>query len=108
MLVDNSATQAAPIIIESNPTWGNFFGRIERRAFMGAYYSDHTMLKAGSIHHANGGYLVLSIKDLLMNAGVWEEPSGGRHASGICRVSSRILRRDGRGSCFLAHGPTIA
>ena len=39
---------------------------------MGAYYSDHTMLKAGSIHHANGGYLVLSIKDLLMNAGVWE------------------------------------
>ena len=72
VLVDNSATEAAPIIIESNPTWGNLFGRIERRAFMGAYFSDHTMLKAGSIHPANGGYLVLNVRDLLMNAGVWE------------------------------------
>ena len=72
VLVDNSATQAAPIIIESNPTWGNLFGRIERRAYMGAYFSDHTMLKAGSVHHANGGYLVLNAKDLLVNSGVWE------------------------------------
>ena len=72
VLVDNSATGAAPIIIESNPTWGNLFGRIERRAFMGAYFSDHTMLKSGSIHHANGGYLVLNGRDLLMNPGVWE------------------------------------
>ena len=55
VLVDNSITRGAPIIIESNPTWGNLFGRIERRAFMGAYFSDHTMLKPGSIHHANGG-----------------------------------------------------
>ena len=72
VMVDNSSTQAAPIIIESNPTWGNLFGRIERRAFMGAYFSDHTMLKAGSIHHSNGGYLVLNVRDLLMNPGVWE------------------------------------
>ena len=72
VLVDNADTQAAPIIIESNPNWGNLFGRIERRAFMGAYFSDHTMLKAGSIHHANGGYVVLNARDLLMNPGVWE------------------------------------
>ena len=72
VLVDNSGTQAAPIIIESNPTWGNLFGRIERRAVMGAYFSDHTMLKPGSIHEANGGYLVLNARDLLMNTGVWE------------------------------------
>ena len=72
VLVDNSATRAAPIIIESNPSWGNLFGRIERRAYMGAYFSDHTMLKAGSIHHANGGYLVLNAKDLLTNPGVWD------------------------------------
>ena len=39
---------------------------------MGAYFSDHTMLKSGSIHHANGGYLLLNARDLLMNAGVWE------------------------------------
>ena len=72
VLVDNSGTDAAPIIIESNPTWGNLFGRIERRAFMGTYLSDHTMLKSGSIHQANGGYLVLNARDLLMNPGVWE------------------------------------
>ena len=72
VLVDNSNTQAAPIIIESNPSWGNLFGRIERRAYMGAYFSDHTMLKPGSIHHSNGGYLVLNAKDLLMNSGGWE------------------------------------
>ena len=39
---------------------------------MGAYFSDHTMLKSGSIHHANGGYLVLNARDILMNPGVWE------------------------------------
>ena len=72
VLVDNSATRTAPIIIESNPTWGNLFGRIERRAFMGAYFSDHTMLKPGAVHHANGGYLVLNVRDLLQNPGVWE------------------------------------
>ena len=72
VLVDNSDTQAAPIVVESNPTWGNLFGRIERRAFMGAYFSDHTMLKAGAVHHANGGYLVLNARDMLLNPGVWE------------------------------------
>ena len=72
VLVDNSDTQTAPIIIETNPSWGNLFGRIERRAFMGAYFSDHTMLRAGSVHSANGGYLVLNIRDVLMNPRVWE------------------------------------
>jgi predicted ATP-dependent protease len=72
VLVDNSETQAAPIVVETNPTWGNPFGRIERRAFMGAYFSEHLMLKPGSIHQANGGYLVINVKDMLMNPGVWE------------------------------------
>lgn len=70
MLVDNSATRAALISIESNSSWGNLFSRIQRRAYMDAYFRDYTMLKAGSIHHANGGYLVLSAKDLLTNRGV--------------------------------------
>ena len=72
VVVDNSSVTVAPIVIESNPTWGNLFGTIERRAFMGTYFSDHTMLKSGSVHQANGGYLVLNARDLLMNAGVWE------------------------------------
>lgn len=72
VFVDNSASQGPPIIVETNPTWGNMFGKIERRAFMGTYVSDHTMLKPGAVHLANQGYLILNIRDVLLNPGVWE------------------------------------
>ncbi|MCH7606895.1 MAG: Lon protease family protein, partial [Chloroflexi bacterium] len=72
VLVDNSAVDRAPIIIESNPNWGNLFGRIERRAIMGTYVSDHGMLKPGALHLANGGYLVINARDVLMSPLVWE------------------------------------
>ena len=72
LLVDNSNVGKAPIVIEPNPNWGNLFGRIERRASMGTYFSDHTMLKPGSIHQANGGYLVLNARDVLVSPPVWE------------------------------------
>jgi predicted ATP-dependent protease len=72
LLVDETDLASIPVIIESNPTWGNLFGRIERRATLGTYISDHTMLKPGSVHLANGGYLVLNARDMLMYPGVWE------------------------------------
>ena len=72
VLVDESAVETVPIIIEPNPNWGNLFGRIERRAMFGTYISDHTMLKPGSIHLANGGYLVFNARDILSYPGVWE------------------------------------
>ncbi|MDA1129500.1 MAG: ATP-binding protein [Chloroflexi bacterium] len=72
VFVDNSAVEKLPIIIEPNPNWGNLFGRIERRAIMGAYVSDHGMLKPGAAHLANGGYLVLNARDILMAPGAWE------------------------------------
>lgn len=72
VFVDNSNTIGPPIIIENNPTYGNLFGKIERRTFMGAYFTDHTMLKAGALSLANGGYLVLNARDALTNPGVWE------------------------------------
>ena len=72
LLVDNSGVEMVPIVIEPNPTWGNLFGRIERRAMLGTYFSDHAMLKPGSLHLANGGYLVLNGRDMLMHPGVWE------------------------------------
>lgn len=71
-LVDNTGLASVPIVVESNPNWGNLFGRIERLATMGTYISDHTMLKAGSVHSANGGYLVLNARDMLMAPAVWE------------------------------------
>ena len=72
VLVDNSAVEKVPIIIEPNPNWGNLFGRIERRAVMGTYVSDHGMLKPGAVHLANGGYLVLNARDVLLAPGAWE------------------------------------
>lgn len=72
VFVDNSSTEVAPVIFETHPNWTNLFGRIERRAFMGTYFSDHTMLKAGSLHQANDGYIVIYFHDLIANPGAWE------------------------------------
>ena len=72
VLVNNGGVETVPIVVEPNPNWGNLFGRIERRTMMGTYFSDHAMLKPGSLHLANGGYLVLNARDMLMYPGVWE------------------------------------
>lgn len=71
LFVDNSAAKGPPVIVESNPNFGNLFGRIERRFLFGGYLSDHTMLKAGSLNRASGGYLLINAADVLNNPGVW-------------------------------------
>lgn len=65
VLIDNSETQGAPVVIESNPVYTNIFGSIERQAWFGALFTDHTMIKPGALHKANGGYLVMKALDLL-------------------------------------------
>lgn len=70
--VDNTGAQDPPVVVEANPTWTNLFGRIERRAYLGTYLSDHTMLKAGSVHRANGGYLILNLADVITKPGSWD------------------------------------
>ncbi|UCD08337.1 MAG: AAA family ATPase [Dehalococcoidales bacterium] len=71
VFVDNSAAKGPPVIVESNPNFGNIFGKIERRFLFGGYLSDHTMLKAGSLNKATGGYLLVNATDVLTNPGVW-------------------------------------
>ena len=53
------------MVIESNPSYSNVFGSIEKQAWFGALITDHTMLKAGTMHRANGGYLIVKAIDLL-------------------------------------------
>ncbi|OGQ81355.1 MAG: hypothetical protein A3F90_03570 [Deltaproteobacteria bacterium RIFCSPLOWO2_12_FULL_60_19] len=72
VFVDNSDTEVPPIVIETNPTYHNLFGVVEKRPMMGGFVTDFTMIKAGSISRANGGYLVLYDRDVLANPGVWE------------------------------------
>jgi lon-related putative ATP-dependent protease len=72
VLIDNSETEGAPVIIESNPSYPNLFGSIERQAYFGALFTDFTMIKPGALHKANGGYLVLKALDLLKYWISWE------------------------------------
>jgi lon-related putative ATP-dependent protease len=72
VIVDNSSRQAAPVIIELNPTYNNLSGRIEKEAQFGALYTDFTLIKAGALHQANGGYLVLPVAEVLRNPFAWE------------------------------------
>lgn len=71
VFVDNGKLKGPPVIIESNPNYANLFGKIERRFLFGGYLSDHTMLKPGALHLANGGYLLLNATDVLTNPAVW-------------------------------------
>ena len=72
VIVDNSKLQGAPVIVEMNPTYSNLFGRIEQEAFMGALVTDFTLIRGGSLHKANGGYLVLPAEDVIRNPFTWE------------------------------------
>ncbi len=72
VLVDNGTLQGAPVVIELNPTYNNLFGRIEREAQFGALFTDFTMIREGSLHRANGGYLVLPAEELLRNPFAWD------------------------------------
>lgn len=73
VLINNSQARKPPVIFESNPTFGNLFGKIEGRFIQGAYLSDHTSLKAGSLLQADGGYLVLNVVDVLSDMRVWQK-----------------------------------
>jgi lon-related putative ATP-dependent protease len=72
ILVDNSETQGAPIIFEDNPTYQNLIGRIEHVARMGTLQTDFTLIKAGAIHRANGGFLILDAEKVLSNPFAWD------------------------------------
>ncbi len=72
VLVDRGSGRGAPVIFEANPTYTNLFGQIEKRAFMGSVTTDFTMVQAGSLLKANGGFLILEVEPVLTNNFVWE------------------------------------
>lgn len=72
LIVDNSQTKGAPAEIELNPTYPRLFGYTEKEARFGALVTDYTMIKAGSAHRANGGYLVIPVERMFQDPLVWE------------------------------------
>jgi lon-related putative ATP-dependent protease len=72
LLVDNSEAEGRPVILEASPTHSNIFGNIERTVDRaGSIKTNFTKIKPGSIHRANGGYLILNAFDLLTEPGSW-------------------------------------
>ncbi|MGM0534319.1 MAG: Lon protease family protein, partial [Campylobacterota bacterium] len=72
VLVDNAGSSKPPVVYEHNPTYTNLFGVVEYSSQMGALVTDFTHIKAGSLHRANGGYLILDAQKLLFAPYVWE------------------------------------
>ena len=72
VVVDNDGAEGAPVVVEQNPTFQNLIGKIEKEVQFGIFTTDFTMIRPGSLHRANGGYLVLDVEDLLRAPLSWE------------------------------------
>jgi lon-related putative ATP-dependent protease len=73
VVVDHSGEEEfAVVLTEENPTYGNLIGKIERRNVFGTLVTDFTMIKPGALLRANGGYLVLQLRDILAQPVAWE------------------------------------
>lgn len=72
LLVDHAASRGAPVVFENNPGYGNLIGRIEHVIQQGVQLSHFNMIRAGALHRANGGYLVIDAERLLTQPFAWE------------------------------------
>ncbi|MGA2882743.1 MAG: ATP-binding protein [Bryobacteraceae bacterium] len=87
VLVDHSADRGAPVVYEDHPTHQNLVGTIEYIAQMGALSTDFDLIRAGALHRANGGYLILDAYKLLVQPYAWEALKRSLHSSQI-RIES--------------------
>lgn len=85
LLVDNGALEnGAPVVFEDHPTYQNLVGRVDHVAHMGALMTDFTLIHAGALHRANGGYLVLEVHKILTQPFAWEGLKRSLRAYQIC------------------------
>jgi len=72
VLVEHDGKEGAPVVFEDSPTYSNLVGSVEYMAQLGALTTDFNLIRAGALHRANGGYLVLDAHKLLMQPYAWE------------------------------------
>jgi predicted ATP-dependent protease len=72
VLVDHAGQYGAPVVYEDHPTYQNLLGRVEHIAQMGALLTDFTLVKPGALHKANGGYLLLDARKVMLQPYTWE------------------------------------
>lgn len=80
ILVEHEREQGAPVIYEPHPTYENLFGRVEYSSEQGALVTNYRHIRAGALHRANHGYLVLEADKLLTEPFVWEALKRALHA----------------------------
>jgi predicted ATP-dependent protease len=87
VLVDHGQTQGAPVVYEDHPSYPNVLGSVEHISQFGTLVTDFNLIKPGTLHLANGGYLMLDARELLLQPYAWE---GVKQAlrSGEIRVES--------------------
>ena len=72
LFLDNGNKKIGPVIREMNPNYYNLFGKIEYVNELGGLRTDHLKIRPGSLHEANGGYIIIQARDILQNAHAWE------------------------------------
>jgi lon-related putative ATP-dependent protease len=72
VIADNSSVEGAPVVFDQNPTYDNLLGRIEKESQQGNLITDFTLIRGGSLHRANGGYLIMRAEQLLRDLIVYD------------------------------------
>ncbi|PKG66132.1 ATP-dependent protease [Pseudoalteromonas sp. GutCa3] len=72
ILVEFKEDDAAPVVYEPNPTFGNIFGKIEYSTSQGSLITCYRSIQAGALHRANGGYLIMDAEKIMANPQVWD------------------------------------
>ena len=72
VITDNSNVKGAPVVFEQNPTYDNLLGRVEKESQQGTLTTDFTLIRGGSLHRANGGYLIIRAEQLLRDLNVYD------------------------------------
>lgn len=71
-LVVHQKTNEVPMVVEDNPTYHNLFGYVENVTYKGTIFTDFSLIRAGSLHRANGGYLLMDAIKVLEQPFVWD------------------------------------
>lgn len=83
LLVDNEAQSGAPVVYEDHPTADKLVGRVEHLSRLGALVTDFSLIKPGALHKANGGYLILDARNLVLQPYAWEALKRALHGEQI-------------------------
>lgn len=73
VVVQHDPAGGAPVVTEDAPVLGNLIGRVEHTARFGTLVTDFSLIKPGALHRANGGFLIVDARKLLMQPMAWEE-----------------------------------